>query len=380
MEKKYRIGIIGTGHICNAAHLPAITNLANMGIAEVVCIADIDELAAKGTAERWGIKEWYTDPQQMLDKNSGDLDIVAICTPNVHHKTWSIAALKSGANVMCEKPFALTYQDALEMMDTADKCGRLLYACQSRRWTTDMVFAKDAMEQAAIGKPYFADISFIRRYGMPTWGMFHIKKENGGGPFCDLGVHFIDSLLWMSGNPRVEAVSGMGFDYLYKQNKDVVIDIRESGDHAGRIYSSRPFDLNEFDVEEAAVGCIRLEGNFMVNFKFTWALNHPTSRSFFICGPYGGIDAVNLKLYQIVGHYQAETDLKYFNNRAHNDVKAFEGHWYMYEHVLRVLEGKEERVVKPAEPLNVVSAIESFYRSIEENREVRTEELERYPK
>ena len=108
----------------------------------------------------------------MLDKHKDKLDIVAVCTPNLAHKTWSIAALKAGANVMCEKPLALTYRDAKEMFAVADACGKVLFPCQSRRWTNDMVFCKDAMEQAQIGKPYYADISFCRRYGIPSWGMF----------------------------------------------------------------------------------------------------------------------------------------------------------------------------------------------------------------
>jgi len=378
MNKKYRIAVIGTGMIANCAHLPAIDNLRKQGLAELVACADIREEAAQETAQRWNIPEWYVDPQEMLDKHAGDLDIVAVCTPNLAHKTWSIAALKSGANVMCEKPLALTFRDAKEMFVVADECGKLLFPCQSRRWIDDMVFAKDAMEQAQIGKPYFADISFCRRYGIPSWGMFHMKEHNGGGPYCDLGVHFVDSLLWMCGNPRIEAVSGMAFDCLSHQGKDVLIDIRESGANAGTVFTPRPYDHNEMSVEEAAMGTIRLEGNFLVNFKFTWALNYPTSNSFVICGPEGGIDAKTFKLYKNVGHYQAETDLKYFNNRKYNYVSAFPGHWYMYEHVLNVIEGTEERLVKPEETLNVVASIECFYRSAAEGREVRATELEGY--
>ena len=81
-----------------------------------------------------------------------------------------------------------------------------------------------------------------------------------------------------------------------------MINIKESGAHAGTVFTPRPYDPKEMSVEEAAMGAIRLEGNFLVNFKFTWALNYPTSRSFVICGPEGGIDAENMKLYKNVGH------------------------------------------------------------------------------
>lgn len=376
-KKKYRIALIGNGMIANAAHLPAIGNLRKEELLDVVGVADIRPTAAEETAKRYDIPKWYSDPQKMLDELKPD--IVTVCTPNMLHKKWSIAALEAGANVMCEKPLTLTYKDAKEMFDTADRCGKLLFPCQSRRWSPDMRFAYEALRQCDIGKPYFCDVSFVRRYGIPTWGMFHMKDKNGGGSFCDLGVHFIDALLWMTGSPRVEAVSGNTYDYLAKKGEEVLLSIKESGAYSGT-FTPRPYDPKEFSVEECAAGMMRLADNFSVNFKFTWALNMPTTNlKMTICGDKAGICVEDQMLYKNTGQYQSEIKLKNWDNRAYTD-KAFDGHWYMYQHVYDVLEGKEERLVKPAETLNVVSAIEAFYRSAQEGREIRTTELEGYPK
>ena len=372
--KKYRIAIIGCGMICNAAHIPSILELKKQGMAEIVAVADIRECAARETAQRWEIPAWYDDPQRMLDEVKPDW--VSVCTPNVYHKQWSIAALRSGAHVRCEKPLALTYMDAKEMFAEADKAGKLLWACQSRRWSADMDFAYQAMREGDIGKPYFADISFVRRYGIPTWGFFHMKQHNGGGAFCDLGVHFVDALLWMCGSPRVKAVSGMETDVLARKKEDILLSIKESGAYIGT-FTPRPYDPDEFSVEECSAGTIRLEGGFLVNFKFTWALNQPTKKRFLLCGDKGGLDVEQFKLYKNVGKFQAETELKYFDNRPFAGV-AFDAHRYMYRHVYDVLEGKVERLVKPEETLNVVSAIEAFYLSAEQDREVRTTELKGY--
>lgn len=376
LNGKIRIAVIGTGMIANSAHLPAIGNLREKGLADVVGVADVRPEAAAETAKRYDIPAWYEDPHRMLDELKPDL--VAVCTPNVYHKKWTLAALRCGANVMCEKPMALTYMDALEMFSEACACGRLLFPCQSRRWTSDMLFVADAMRQGEIGKPYYADISFVRRFGIPTWGMFHMREHNGGGPFCDLGVHFIDALLWMCGNPRVEAVSGKTFDCIAKQGNDILLSIKESGAYSG-VFTPRPYDHNEFNVEDAAVGMMRLSDHFAVNFRFTWAMNCPTSRSFILCGEHGGISAENFMLYKNTGRYQSEVQLKYFDNRPYAG-KPFDGHWYMYEHVVDVLSGKVESMVKPEETLNVVSAIECFYRSAAENREIKSFELEGYEK
>lgn len=373
MGKKYRLALIGNGMICNAAHLPALAPLRAKSMVEVVGVADIRPQAARETAERYHIPAWYDDPQKMLDELQPDW--VSVCTPNRHHH-WAIPALRAGANVMCEKPLALTYREAKEMFDAARETGKLLFPCQSRRWSADMDFAGDVVRKGLIGRPYFADLNFVRRYGIPTWGMFHMKEENGGGPFCDLGVHFLDALLWMTGNPRVEAVSGKAFDVLAKKGGDVMLSIKESGAYDGT-FTPRPYRREEFSVEDCAVGSIRLAGNFGVNFKFTWALFQPTGKHIAICGDQGGLDVETMTLYQNVGHYQGETTLKYFDNRPYVG-RPFDAHYYMYEHVYNVLEGREEPCVKPEETLNVVSAIEAFYRSAAENREIRTEELEGY--
>ena len=373
MGKKYRLALIGNGMICNAAHLPALAPLREKGMVEVVAVADIRPQAAQETAERYHVPAWYEDPQRMLDELSPDW--VSVCTPNLRHN-WSIPALKAGAHVMCEKPLALTYREAAEMFAVAKAQGKLLFPCQSRRWSADMDFASDVVRKGLLGSLYLADLSFVRRFGIPTWGMFHMRRENGGGPFCDLGVHFLDSLLWMAGNPRVEAVSGKAFDTLAKQGQEVLLSIKESGAYSGT-FTPRPYDPAEFSVEDCAMGFIRLAGNFGVNFKFTWALNQPTAKHIVLCGDKGGLDVEQMTLCQNVGGYQSETKLKYFDNRPYAD-KPFDAHYYMYEHVYRVLEGLEEPRVKPAETLNVVAAIEAFYRSAEENREIRTDELEGY--
>jgi len=375
MKQKHRIAIIGAGMICNAAHLPSLEPLRSRGSVDIVAIADIRLQAAMETAKRHKIPAWFEDPQKMLDEVKPDW--VSICTPN-HRHNWSIQALRAGANVMCEKPLALTYRDAKEMFDEAKKQGKLLFPCQSRRWSSDMVFASDVIRKGLIGNPYFADINFVRRYGIPTWGMFHMKEENGGGPFCDLGVHFIDSFLWMCGNPRVEAVSGSTFDMIAKKGEDILLSINESGAFAG-LFTPRPYDHNEFSVEDSSVGSMRIAGNIAVNFKFTWAMHQPTSKHIAICGDKGGLDVEQMLLYQNVGGYQSEIKLKYFDNRPFAGV-PFDAHRYMYEHVLDVIENRQESCVKPEETLNVVSAIEAFYRSAEENREIQTAALEGYDK
>ena len=178
----------------------------------------------------------------------------------------------------------------------------------------------------------------------------------------------------MTGNPEVEAVSGMAYKRIAGKGEDVLISIAESGAYKGT-FTPRPYDYHEFTVEEFATGSMRLAGGFGVNFRFSWAVNLPTSGlSMSVCGDKGGFSVEKGMLYKNVGRYQSELLLKNFDNRPYQGT-PFVQHWYMYEHILRVLRGQEERRVKPEETLNVMRAIECFYRSAEEGREIRASEL-----
>lgn len=370
--KKIRVAVIGTGMIANQAHFPALNVLRQKGVVDVVAVADIRGEVAEETAKRHGVEKWYTDPQKMLDEVKPDF--VSVCTPNVSHKQWTVAALRAGAHVACEKPIAVTYADAKEMWDTAKECGRMLFPCQCMRWRNYMQHAKDLVAGGELGVPYFSDIEFIRRYGIPTWGMFHMKEHNYGGPFCDLGVHLIDSLLWICGDPKVVAVSGSAYNKIGCRGDEVEISIAESGAYAGT-FTPRPYDYREFNVEEFATGFMRLDNGMSVNFKFSWAINLPTTNlNMVICGDRGGLSVNNEMLYKNVGKYQAETKLKWFDNGEFKGV-PFEQHRYMYNNIIETLAGNEEYLIKEHQNLEVAKAIECFYRSVEAGREICVSDL-----
>ena len=370
--KKLRVAIIGTGMIANSAHFPALNVLRNEGLVDIVGVADIRPEAAEETAKRHNVEKWYADSQQMLDELKPDF--VSVCTPNMYHKEWTIKALEAGAHVACEKPVALTLADAKEMWATAKRCNKHLFPCQCMRWRNYMQKSKELVDSGELGDVYFSDISFIRRIGIPTWGMFHMKEHNWGGPFCDLGVHLIDSLLWVVGGKKVQAVSGSAFTKIAHKGEDVLLSIAESGAYAGT-FTPRQYDYREFNVEEFATGFMRLEGGMSVNFKFSWAINLPTTNlDMVICGDKAGLSVNGEKLYKNIGRFQSETEMKWFDNGEFKGV-PFEQHRYMYRHIMDVLEGKAEYLITEEQNLEVTKAIECFYRSAEENREISVEEL-----
>jgi len=360
-QKKFRVAVIGTGMIANAAHIPAWKSLAND--VEIVGVADIRKHAAEETAKRYQVPNAYADPNQML----ADLkpDIVSVCTPNVYHKPWTIAALQAGAHVVCEKPLTLTYRDAVEMYQVADAAGRVLYTSQSLRFMTHFQAAKQFADSGKLGDVYYAEVSAVRRRGVPTWGYFHMMEHNAGGPICDLGVHVLDALYWIIGNKKAVAASCMTYTKFGNVDEGLLVSLADSGAPIG-VFTPRPYDYHEFNVEDFAAGFIRLENNVTVGFKASWAVNLPESFYIHVAGTKGGLQLPDIKIWENDGPYQVEISPKVFA-----DPKVeFPGHYGMLANFVGVLKGTQEIVVKREQVLNVVSTLEMLYRSAREGREV----------
>jgi predicted dehydrogenase len=357
-----KVAVIGTGMIANAGHIPAWKALKED--VEVIGLANPGVQAAQDTARRFDIQHVYADPQQMLATLKPD--IVSICTPNVYHKQWTIAALEAGAHVLCEKPIATNYQDAVEMFDTAQRMGKMLYVAQTSRFRNQNRAVKQLVAAGRLGELYFAEAAYIRRRGIPTWGKFHMKEHNAGGPLWDLGVHILDFLFWTMGNPRVVSVSGMTYTKIGNRDEGLVPSPSESGAHGG-LFTPRPYDYREFDVEDFATGYIRLEKGATLLIKVSWAVNLPDSSNILIAGTAGGIQLPPLKLLTNQDGYQVEVTPK-----VPPDLEvAFAGHYELAANFVKALRGEEEMVVKREEVLNVTRTIEGLYQSALEGKEIK---------
>ena len=111
-----RIAVVGCGNI-SARHFSAIEQLEN---AELTAVCDIQQDRAEKRAAQFGVRA-YTDFYQML--SDGVCDAVHLCTPHYLHTDQSIDALQAGCHVFCEKPMAIRYKDALDVLAAAEKSG-----------------------------------------------------------------------------------------------------------------------------------------------------------------------------------------------------------------------------------------------------------------
>ncbi len=364
-----KAAIVGCGMIANFAHIPAYRHLD--GMFEVAGVCDININAAELTAKKHGIAFYTDDFEAMLEKIKPD--IVSVCVPNMFHKQYIKSALEFGAHVICEKPLAVSYSDAAECFALAKRKGLMLCAAQSMRYTPDRLAAKSLIDAGALGDIYYGEFSRIRRRGIPKWGAFHIRRLSGGGAFVDIGVHMLDALVWLMGNPKAVSVSGSTSTRLAYKNETLVSDIRESGALGGEPLSVRAYDQKEFDVDEFASGSIVFEGGRRINFKTAWAANLPDETSIILCGDKSGLRLPELDIYGAFAAYQADIRPKLPEGGVYPNEK-FGGHFMLFDLIADFLNGKGELPVKPEETLNVSKLIELFYRSAAEHREIYADE------
>jgi len=252
--RKLKVGIVGCGGIANGKHLPAIKRNGNF---EIIALCDlIVERAEKAKKEYAADARIYTDYQELMKE---ELDAVYVLTPNSSHAPISIAALKAGKHVMCEKPMAKTYAQAKEMVETAKETGKLLTIGYQNRYRADSQYLKSACENGELGDIYYAKAHAIRRRAVPTWGVFLDEEKQGGGPLIDIGTHALDLTLWMMDNYEPESVTGSVFRKLADQ--------KNTGNAWG------DWDPEQYTVEDSAFGFIKMKNGATITLESAWALN-----------------------------------------------------------------------------------------------------------
>lgn len=255
MTKIIKAGVVGCGGIANGKHLPAIKR---NGKIELVAFCDLIKERAEKAKEEYGTPDArvYTDYEELIKE---DVDVVYVLTPNNAHAPVSIAAMKAGKHVMCEKPMAKTYAEAKAMVETAKETGKILTIGYQNRYRADSQYLKSVCEADELGDIYYAKAHAIRRRAVPTWGVFLDEEKQGGGPLIDIGTHALDLTLWMMNNYEPASVTGSTYRKLADQT--------QTGNAWG------DWDPEKFTVEDSAFGFIKMKNGATIVLEASWALN-----------------------------------------------------------------------------------------------------------
>ncbi len=195
-----RIAIVGTGGIAHT-HMRAYRELG--GSCEVAALVDIIPGKARRFMEEFGLScDTYENHEEILSRQ--DIDLVDVCTPPYVHAEFSINALRSGKNVVCEKPMAASLEECDAMLKARDESGKLLSIIAQNRFRKPIRDLKALLDSGIAGPVRHAEIdsfwfrghSYYDLWWRGTW------EKEGGGCTLNHAVHHIDMLGWMMGLPQ----------------------------------------------------------------------------------------------------------------------------------------------------------------------------------
>ena len=250
-----RVGVIGSG--AGAFHLDGY---AEEDRAQVVAIAGLDTDRVEKLAKKYDVPDTHREYQELLARD--DIDAVSVAVPNFLHMPVAMAAFEAGKHVLVEKPLARNAAEGVAMVEAARTHNKVLGVSFQRRTRHDVQLLKQAVEQGDFGNVYYAKAWWMRRAGIPGLGSWFTSKEAaGGGPLIDLGVHVLDMLMYVLGNPEVHSVTGTTYAQIGPTGR-------------GGWPGSARFKVTEeqpYEVEDLASAFIRLKNGATVLLEASWA-------------------------------------------------------------------------------------------------------------
>ena len=364
---KVKVAIIGCGGIANQKHFPALKN--NSDLNEIVAFCDIKIERAQKAAAEFGVPgaQVTADYREVLANPA--VEVVHICTPNVSHSEIAIAAFEAKKHVYCEKPMSHSTVEAEKMVEAWKKSGMQFTVGYQNRFRPEVQNLHTACQKGDLGDIYYAKAHAVRRRGVPTWGVFMDKEAQGGGPLIDIGTHALDITLWCMNNYDIDSVSGSVF---YKLGG---LEQATEGNLFG------PWDTKTYEVEDSAMGFIKMKNGATISLEASWALNILESReaSTTLCGTAAGAEIhsgmsypKNELIYNRARNNQLMEEtlssvgsIAYFAGGAGEEGTVDNRQW------LEAIQNGTEPLVKPEEALAVTKILDAIYKSAKTNETIK---------
>jgi predicted dehydrogenase len=342
MAAKVRVGVIGAGAI-GPAHLKGYLETPG---AELVAVCDLHTGRAKQAAGKFGVPRVFADYRKMLAADV--VDAVSVCTPNNTHLPITLAALRAGKHVLCEKPIAVNGLQARRMVEAAKKAKRILMTAQSMRYGGSSQVLKQLAGSGRFGRLYYGKGMLLRRTGIPK-GWFQDVKQSGGGPLIDIGVHVLDLLWWLMGTPKPVSAYGVTFDLLGTTGQG-------KGDW-GVNYSP-----GKFSVEDLAAGLIRFESGQAISLDASWAAHTDDNYLVRLFGTKGGAQLTpEFVLYEMAGDTKLDAKVQ---------APAISGHVAEVQHFVDCIRRGREPISPGSQSVVVMDMLMAVYKSARTGRAV----------
>lgn len=331
-NQKLNFSIIGCGRIARR-HAAIIHQLGKL-----VAVCDTEVSKADSLAKQYNCPA-YTDDKEMLAKHP-DTDVVVICTPNGLHAAHSIAALKAGFHVLCEKPMAINVHDCGQMINIADKMNKRLFIVKQNRFNPPVMAVKRALDEGRLGKLYSIELNcFWNRddayYKNSDWK--GTMKLDGGTLFTQFS-HFIDLLYWMIGDvKKVHAV-------LHNYHHQGIIEFEDTGvatlEFEGGVIGTLNYSVNAHSKNmEGSLSIFGEQGTVKIGGQYLNELEYQDIEGYEIKGLPAGNPPNNY------GHYTG----------------SMSNHDRVYENLIDVLQNGGTVATSGFEGMKTVEIIEKIY-------------------
>ena len=347
-KRKLRVGMIGAGGISDIH----CQGWARLDDCEVVAITDIDRNASARRAEQYDIPSIEPTTQRLLGRK--DIDVVDIVTPNRFHKPGTVAALRAGKHVLCEKPLALTPKEVDAMIAASEKSGKKLMCAQHERFMDNSRAMKEYITTNPLGEVYYARAWYNRRRALPTTRGFLLKANSGGGCCIDVGVHVLDLALHLMGNFSPVSVTGIAVTKIARQKS------------AWSEFDWGFYNKRLLDVEDFAAGMIRFANGAALTLECSFMLNQKprAQQRIDLFGTRRGMTWPDCECYDTTsGDYvNVALDVRDSGEKAHHaGIRAF----------AEAVTGNKPVPVPPQQSRAVMAILDGLYRSQKSGKEVK---------
>jgi len=332
MEKS-KIGVIGLGGVAQLVHLP---NLAKLPNAELTAVSEINKSRLQTIADKFNVKERYSNYIEMLEKS--DIEAVIVATPTSTHKEIALECLAAGKDILIEKPLARSYQEAKQIVDAAKKFKKKLMVGMNLRFRPDTMLLRSFINSNEIGEPFYIKGGWIRKQSS-TEKWFTKKEKSGGGVIIDLGIHILDLALWLLDYPEISSVSTQNFFH------------------------------NTKSVEDTSISCVKCKNSAVINMEVSWSL--PVEKDHFfldVFGTKGSFSSNPFRLYKKVENdyinltpTQADNPTVLFKKSYLNELKSFVG----------AIKGLNPVFSPGEQAMQRMKIIEAMYESADKKHEIK---------
>ncbi|KAI8339136.1 hypothetical protein BC941DRAFT_512360 [Chlamydoabsidia padenii] len=194
MSKQVNVGVIGFGMSAATFHCPLIVSSPYLNL-----VAVVERHNNKSQKAYPGIQT-VKSTEELFDM--ANVDLVVITTPNDSHFNLAKEAMEKGKNVIVEKPFTVTSQEAEILVQVAKETGRICSVYQNRRWDGDFLTVKKLVDNGHLGRLVEFESHFDRFRNFSKNGWREQEGQVGSGMLYDLGAHLIDQALTLFGVPK----------------------------------------------------------------------------------------------------------------------------------------------------------------------------------